>query len=44
MRNTQATWVAERGVAVDIWQENLGQGDSRTTARCLRAHIERRQA
>ena len=40
----QATRAAERGVPADILQENLGQGDPRTTARYFRAQIERRQA
>ena len=39
----QATRAAERGVPADILQENLGQGDPRTTARYFRAQIERRQ-
>ena len=32
------------GIPADILQENLGQGDPRTTARYFRAQIERRQA
>ena len=39
----QATRAAERGMPADILQENLGQGDPRTTARYFRAQIERRQ-
>lgn len=44
LRHTHATRAAERGVPADILQENLGQGDPRTTARYFRAQIERRQA
>jgi site-specific recombinase XerD len=44
LRHTHATRAAERGMPADILQENLGQGDPRTTARYFRAQIERRQA
>lgn len=43
LRHTHATRAAERGIPADILQENLGQGDPRTTARYFRAQIERRQ-
>jgi site-specific recombinase XerD len=44
LRHTHATRAVERGMPADILQENLGQGDPRTTARYFRAQIERRQA
>lgn len=44
LRHTHATRAAERGVPLDVLQENLGQSDPRTTARYYRAQIERRRA
>jgi integrase len=44
LRHTYATRSAERGMPLDILQENMGQSDPRVTARYYRAQMERRQA